>query len=254
MASEAMSDERLLAAAGRAVGVELAPDQIARMLRLRDLLLEWNQRVNLTAIVEPRAVLALHLIDSLACLVGCDPRAGDARVLDMGSGAGFPALVLAIARPDWRVASLEATGKKVRFQQAAIADLDLTNITATQGRAEDLTHDPAWRGRFDVVVARAVAALPVLLEWLQPFARVGGVTLAPKKGDLTAELAGGARAAAILGGAPPEPLALPVALTTLSPELADGRVIVRVRQLSPAPARFARPHAATIKDPLGRTR
>jgi 16S rRNA (guanine527-N7)-methyltransferase len=244
-------DRVLLHVAGRELGLELTGEQIDRLLRLRDLLLEWNARINLTAIADPQAVVTRHLVDSLACLIAIDDRREDLRVLDVGSGAGFPGLVLAIALPQWHVTTLEATAKKVRFQEAVIAALALTNASAVSGRAEDLAHDPAWRGTFDIVVARAVAALPVLLEWLQPFARVGGIVLAPKKGDLGDELARGSRAARTLGGAAPEMVTLPASLLAVAPDLADGRAIARVRQLRPAPARFPRAAAATKRDPLG---
>ncbi len=248
-----MDEITLLRDAAAVLGLNLSDAQIAQFLAFRALLLEWNERVNLTAVTEARAMLERHFIDSLACLVGCDAalRASPAQVIDVGSGAGLPGIALAIALPHWQITSLEATGKKVRFQEAAIAALGLTNMRALHGRAEERGHDAALRGRFAVVTARAVAALPTLLEWCQPFAAVGGITLAPKKGELGAELAQGARAARTLGGDLPEMLPLPAALTALAPDLADGRVIIRVRQHHLSAARYPRPGAASMKSPLG---
>lgn len=247
-----MDDRELLRAAAATLGLALSDDQLARFLTFRDLLLEWNARMNLTAITEPRAVLVRHFVDSLAFLAGCDPATFDQpqHVLDVGSGAGLPGLALAIALPQWEITSLEATGKKVRFQEAAITALRLPNAHAFTGRAEERAHDHAWRGRCTIVTARALATLPTLLEWCQPFAQVDGIVLAAKKGDLGAELAQGAHAAQILGGEPPEALPLPAALTALVPDLADGRVIIRVRQRHLSASRYPRPGAASVKSPL----
>jgi 16S rRNA (guanine527-N7)-methyltransferase len=248
-----MDDAAVLRAGAATLGLALDDAQIRQFLMLRELLLEWNARVNLTAITEPRAVLVRHFLDALACVVGCTPdeRAAPLRVLDVGSGAGLPGLALAIALPHWQITSLEATGKKVRFQEAAIAALDLPNVRAVQGRAETVAHEAPYRATFAVVTARALASLPTLLEWCQPFAHVGGCVLAPKKGDLGDELAQGARAARTLGGDPPEPLPLPLDLLTLAPDLADGRVVIRVRQRHPSAPRYPRPGAASMKAPLG---
>ena len=251
---EPLSDDgAFLRDAGATLGIALTEAQIQQFLTFRALLLVANEQMNLTAITEPHAVLARHFVDALTCVVGGDValRETSTRVLDVGSGAGLPGLALAIALPQWQIVSLEATGKKVRFQASVIAALGLTNATAVQGRAEDLARIDGWRGGFGVVTARALAALPTLLEWCQPFAVVGGLTLALKKGDLGEELSQGSRAARLLGGAAPEVLPLPAALTARVPDLADGRVVVRVRQLQPCDARYPRPGAASMKSPLG---
>ncbi len=247
------SERDFLRRAAALLGVTLTDTQIDQLLRFRSLLLDWNTRINLTAITDPHAVLTRHILDSLTCLLACDqsPQNQPVHLLDVGSGAGFPGLALAIAQPEWHVTSLEATGKKVRFQQAIIDDLHLPNVRVVQGRAEEMAHDPAWRGKFNVVTARALAALPVLLEWCQPFAARGGMVLALKKGDLAAEIAQGNRAAQILGSEPVERIALPSALTAVAPDLAGDRAILRVRQRTHAPALYPRSSAATAKKPLG---
>jgi 16S rRNA (guanine527-N7)-methyltransferase len=240
-------DLAALAQGAAALGVALGAPQLAAFAQYRALLLQWNARFNLTAITDPRAIVTRHFLDSLTVALGV-PRArwaGAPRLLDVGSGAGFPGLALAIAFPTWHVTALEATGKKVGFLQHVASALGLERVRVLPERAEALAHDPAERGRYDVVAARAVAALPTLLEYCQPFARVGGLVIAPKKGDLAAELEAGRRAAATLGGrmAPPLPVAVP--------GLEGERVLVIVTQERPCPAPYPRPAGAPRKQPLG---
>jgi 16S rRNA (guanine527-N7)-methyltransferase len=230
-----------------ALGVPLDGSQLDQFHRLGDLLLDANTRVNLTAITNPAEVVTRHFLDSLTCLLAVAPalRKKSLRLLDVGSGAGFPGIPLAIALPAWRVTSLEATGKKARFQQEALAALGLENVTVLTGRAEELARRPERRGRYDLVMARAVAALQTLLEYCCPFARVGGRVIAPKKGDLADEVAAGARAAVLLGAK----LLAPIAVTI--PPLADGRVLLVAEQVRACPQQYPRPAGAPAKRPLG---
>jgi 16S rRNA (guanine527-N7)-methyltransferase len=243
----------MLRAAAEALGLTLSDTQIAQFLAFRAMLQDWNERVNLTAITDAEGIIVRHFIDSLTCLHACSEelRNRSLRLLDVGSGAGLPGLALAIAQPQWTVVSMEATGKKVRFQEAVIAELGLTNVKVAHGRAEVYAHETSWRGGFAIITARALATLPTLLEWCVPFAQKDGLVIAPKKGDIAAELAQGAQAARILGGAAPEIIRLPEALTELAPDMADGRALVRVRQLASTSPRYPRAGATPVKSPLG---
>lgn len=229
------------------LGVSLDAAQVERFARFRELLLDWNTRVNLTAITDPAEVARLHFLDALTCLLALpeSARYRPLRLLDVGSGAGLPGLALAVACPAWQVTSLEATGKKVRFQEAVIAALGLENARAVAGRAEEVARKPEWRGRFDVVTARALAALPTLLEYCCPFAKVGGTIIAPKKGELTEELAAGTRAAPLLGAQ----LLAPIPVTL--PALSDQRVLLVARQQHACPPQYPRAAGAPAKRPLG---
>jgi 16S rRNA (guanine527-N7)-methyltransferase len=229
------------------LGLALDDAQLDQFRRFRDLLLDANTHINLTAITDPAEVMTRHYLDSLTCLLAVEPaqRARPLRLLDVGSGAGFPAIPLAIAFPDWRVTSLEATGKKARFQQEAAAALGLENVTVLTGRAEELARQPEHRGRYDLVTARAVAALPTLLEYCCPLAHVGGRVIAPKKGDLADEIAAGVRAASLLGAK------LLVPITVTIPPLADGRVLLVAEQVRACPQQYPRPAGAPAKRPLG---
>src|SRR5579859_6754465 len=158
------------------------PLLVEQFILYRNALLEWNARFNLTAITDPEEVLLKHFLDSLALLTVYDRP--EVCLLDIGSGAGFPGLPLKIARPQWRVTLLEATGKKVTFLRHVIETLQLEQIEVVQGRAEEIAHKQEYRATFDVVTARAVSSLPNLLECCAPYCRVGGSIILPKKGEV----------------------------------------------------------------------
>ncbi len=219
------------------------PASVAQFLQLRRELLDWNARVNLTAITDPAEVLLKHFLDSLSLLEVYG--AERARVLDIGAGAGFPGLPLKIARPQWEVVLLEATGKKVLFQRHIIELLGLHNVEAVHGRAEELARRVEYRGSFDLVTARAVAALPMLLEYAAPFCRVGGQILLPKKGELAEELEQGKRAARSLG------VVLKAERPVTLAGLDDGRRILVWEQTRACPALYPRSGSAMAKKPLG---
>ena len=231
------------------LGLALSAHQLSQFARFRDLLLDWNTRINLTAVTDPAEVEVRHFLDSLTCLeaLPASLRERRVRLLDIGSGAGFPGLALAIACPRWEITSLDSTSKKIRFQEEVIADLGLENARAIAGRAEEFGRQREWRGRYDVVTARAVAALPTLLEFCCPFARVGGYVVMPKKGDLAEEIETGSRAAAALGVR----LLAPVAVSL--PPLNDGRLLLVARQDRPCPSQYPRAAGAPVKRPLGMT-
>ena len=198
-------------------------------------MLEVNEYLNLTAITEPASVILRHYADSL---VLCDLIPQNASVADIGSGAGFPALPLAIARPDLQITAIDGTGKRVRYMQETAELLGLTNFRALTLRAEAGANDPALRGKFDVVTARAVAAMPMLSELCIPYAKVGGLFLAMKSREAEAELVAASRAIRTLGGGD-----VGIETRTL---VAEGepepltRVILTVRKLTPTPAQYPR--------------
>jgi len=140
-------------------------------------MVDWNTRFNLTAITDLEGVQIRHFLDSLSCLLALAPSgAGRNRplaLIDVGSGAGFPGLPLKIVRPAWRLTLVEATGKKTHFLQHLVDRLGLAGVTVVNERAEQIGHDPAHRETYDWVTARAVAAMPTLVEYLVPFCRLG---------------------------------------------------------------------------------
>jgi 16S rRNA (guanine527-N7)-methyltransferase len=213
------------------------------LLRYRQELLEWNTRFNLTAITDPEEVLLKHFLDSLSLLQVYDRP--HARLLDIGSGAGFPGIPLKIVRPQWHVTLIEATGKKTLFLRHMIDLLKLKDIEVVHGRAEEIAHKQQYRGAFDIVTARAVASLSSLLEYCAPYCRVGGSIILPKKGDLAEELLQGKRVAGLVG------VVLKSEQAVELPGLADGRRLLVWEQIKPCPALYPRNASAMAKKPLG---
>ena len=235
-----------LGEAALAVGVELGGEQLARFAVYRDLLLARNTRTNLTAIDDPDEVERRLFLDAVVMLPAIDDarseRAGGGgiRLVDVGSGAGFPGLALKIARPAIDVTLVEATGKKAAFLDEVIAELGLSGAAAVHGRAAEVGHDPAHRGRYDLATARAVASLPALLELCAPLLRIGGRALFPKGLAIDEELAAAGRAAPMLGvrvaGADPLP---------------GGTRLVRVDKIARTPETYPRRAGVPARDPLG---
>ncbi len=180
-------------------GVCLDRDAEAALYRYYEMLLDWNGRMDLTSVNE-QDMGQRHFVDSLLPLREKDLFEGSLSVIDVGTGAGFPGLALAIARRDFRVTLLEAQEKRCRFLRAVCETLGLTNATVIQDRAETLGRAEEHRERYDLAVARAVAPLNVLCEYLLPFARVGGFALCWKGPAVAEETKDGQYAAGLLGG------------------------------------------------------
>ena len=225
------------------LGLDPRDEQIlAAFESYRQELLDWNSRINLTAITDPQDVLLKHFLNSLSLLqVYSNP---EARLLDIGSGAGFPGLPLKIVRPQWHVTLLEATGKKTLFLRHMVEVLQFQDVEIIHGRAEELAHKQVYRARFDIVTARAVSALFTLLEYCAPYCRVGGVIVFPKKGDLTEELQQAKRAAVHVGTKLKADIAVDL------PGLADGRRLLVWEQQKPCPLHYPRSGSVMTKKPL----
>ena len=169
----------------------LDAQQCERFSRFAEYLQQENRAFNLTRIVDTAQTYLRHFADSLEALPWLDAvmaRSEKPRLIDVGSGAGLPGLAIAIARPQWEVISLDATGKKNGFQQRVIRRLGLANVTALQGRAEELAQQQAFRERFDAVLARAVARLQVVCELCVGFIGIGGRLVTAKGSEVGPEI------------------------------------------------------------------
>lgn len=224
-------------------GLELSAGQQEAFVKYFDLLIEWNNNINLTAITEPSEVAVKHMIDSLTCLdervfsPGCS-------VIDVGTGAGFPGIPLKIMRPDIKLTLLDSLNKRIKYLQAVISDLKLTEVAVIHGRAEDAARDINMRDKFDVAVSRAVARLNVLCELCLPFVAPGGYFIALKGSQASEELAEAARAISILGAKVEK--VLPMKL----PGLEDSRSVIYIRKIAATPKSYPRQAGTPEKKPL----
>ena len=238
-----------LACAADRIGVALDAEALCRFDRYRNMLLQANALHNLTAIRDPEGIERRLFFDALSMAPALDraarqaPRHTEKRVqlVDIGAGAGFPGLPLKIAHPEFDLTLIDATAKKVAFVNDVIAELGVDAARALHGRAEEMGQDRALRERFDIVTARAVASLPVLLEFVVPFLKVGGTALLPKGLEIDDELRRGSRAAAKLGAEIVAADRLPV----------GGTRLVVVAKLSPTSAVYPRRTGIPNRNPLG---
>lgn len=194
-----MSDPDLLLSGLAEHGLSLSFRQRDQFAIYQMLLQEWSGRMNLTAIREPGQIVTRHFLDSLTCALVTGDLNGQ-RVIDVGTGAGFPGLPLRILFPEMNLTLTDSVSKKTTFLQAVVDALELTNVIILAERAEDLGRNPAHRERYDWAVARSVAELRVLAEYLLPLARVGGHVLAQKGAGFSEEVRAAHRAITILGG------------------------------------------------------
>lgn len=227
----------------RQVGMRLNARQMALLAQYEQELLAWNERFNLTAIRDVEEVRVKHFLDSLTCVQAIRENPGK-RVVDIGTGAGFPGLVLKIAYPAVQLTLVESVGKKADFCRYMVKTLGLDNVEIVQERAENVGQVQAYREQFDWAVARAVAALPVLAEYLLPLVRVGGSMLAMKGESGPAESHASEHALHMLGGHLRQ--LLPVTL----PGVAEERYLVIVDKVAATPTRFPRRVGVPSKRPL----
>jgi 16S rRNA (guanine527-N7)-methyltransferase len=241
-----MTDDSLLArlaAGARAYGIPLSTQQLDRFREYLRLLHDWNQRFNLTAIDAPEDVVDKHYVDSLSCAAALDLSAVRTLV-DIGTGAGFPGLVLKIAFPHLEVLLLDAVDKRLRFLRRVTEALALTGVTLLHARAEQAGCDPSWRERYDAALSRAVARLNILAEYCLPFVRVGGWFLAQKGPEVDAELSEARPALQKLGGGTVEVRSLTLPNTQI------GRSLVLVPKVARTPREFPRLPGTPKRHPL----
>jgi 16S rRNA (guanine527-N7)-methyltransferase len=225
------------------LGIQLDDRQVDRFRLYYDELVEWNRRVNLTAIVDYGEVQVRHFLDSLTVA----PLVGErtSRLIDIGSGAGFPGVPLKIARPAIGLTLVESVQKKAAFLQHLADRLGLDGVEVVAGRAETLAHDERYRERFDIAICRAVAGLATLAELSLPFCAVGGRFIAMKKGDIGGEVASSEKAVEILGGG-----LAGVGPVDMDEFEGERRSLVVVDKLEPTPDKYPRRPGIPRKRPL----
>ena len=219
---------------------KLSDLQVTQLCHFGDLLLDWNQRLNLTRITDPHEVILKHFIDSMVL----SKFISGASFADLGTGAGFPGVPLKILRPELDVVLMDSLKKRLNFLDIVIKTLNLRGIKTVHARAEDFGRDVHYRGYFDTVSSRAVARLPVLLEYAIPVLKVNGLFLAPKGSQVDDELAESQKALKLLGG-----IVEGIEHFNLG-ESAEHRAVVLIRKISETPSQYPRQAGTPAKDPI----
>lgn len=238
-----MVDTALLTAAAKTVGVTLTPETAEKFDTYAARLVEWNEKINLTALTAPHDIVWKHFADSLSAAPYLPQTPFS--LIDVGTGAGFPGVPLALVRPDMRLTLLDSLQKRLTFLDELCKELGIP-VTLVHARAEDGGHDPALREQFDVATARAVANLPVLCEYCLPFVKVGGQFLGMKGPSGDDELSAAKAAVKKLGGKQ-------AAVKTLTLDEAGEpfeRTLILLDKIAATPKPFPRPAAKIKKSPL----
>lgn len=224
--------------------IPFTPDLPEKLRVYMELLTEWNAKMDLTAVLDEDETLDKHFIDSLTILkTGLTENVKT--MIDVGTGAGFPGLVIALACPEIRVTLLDAQMKRLKFLEAVVEALHVTNVRITHDRAEDGARKPELRERFDLAVARAVAPLNVLCEYLLPYVKIGGKAVCWKGPALTDEIRQGEKAASILGGKVGEKIPCPI------PGRDWEHNLLTVHKVAPTPGKYPRKAGTPKNSPLG---
>jgi len=228
------------------LGLRLDQQQLKKFELYYQELIEWNRRLNLTTITDYDGVQINHFLDSLTVTLGCQDLTGISqyRIIDVGTGAGLPGIPLKILFQGINLTLLEATSKKGAFLRHLVEVLDLDGIEIVINRAEDTAHEMQYREMFDIVLCRALAHLPTLIELTLPFCKLGGCVIAQKKGDIDQELADSSQALNILGGV------LQKMININLDEYQDNRRLVIIKKEFPTPQKYPRRPGLPAKRPI----
>lgn len=238
-----MKYAKMLETGARELGIELSPTQIDQFLRYKQLLLQWNEKMNLTAIEEEVEIITKHFLDSITCL-NANYFQNNCKMIDIGTGAGFPGIPIKTVRPDINVTLLDSLNKRIHFLNEVIQALNFSNTEAIHGRAEDLAKNKLYRENFDIAISRAVANLSVLAEYCLPFVKNGGFFISMKGPNVEEELKQARNAINILGGEIINLNLIKIPFTEITHSLV---IIKKVRQ---CPTKYPRKAGKPAKEPL----
>lgn len=225
------------------IGLQFSSRQITAFAAYEKLLLEWNEKINLTAIRETEGIRAKHFLDSLTLLPLLN-NLSPQKVIDVGTGAGFPGIPLKIICPAIQLTLVESVGKKTEFCKQVVTSLGLEKVEILQLRAEDVGQMPQYREKFDLAVARAVASLPILSEYLLPLVKVGGHVIAQKGENGPAETHAADKAIHLLGGK------LLQIKPVVIPGVVEERFLIFIQKVAATPPNYPRRAGIPTKKPI----
>lgn len=228
------------------LGIQLSTPQLNALQWYENELIDWNSRHNLTTIKDPEQIRVKHFLDSLTCLLVMDDiRLED--IVDVGTGAGFPGIPLKIIKPETRLTLIESVGKKARFCQHVVSSLGLEDVEVIHDRVETIGRKPEYRQRYKWAIARAVAVLPTLVEYLLPLLRINGTMIAMKGEDAPAEAHDAEYATSIMGGH------FRKLFHVTLPGVAEERYLVLIDKIATTPDVYPRRVGVPRKRPLKST-
>jgi 16S rRNA (guanine527-N7)-methyltransferase len=195
-----LKNRDILINGAKELGIEISQDKLEKLIAFKDIMLEWNEKINLTAITEEREVFIKHFLDSATCLSTGYIKEG-MKVIDVGTGAGFPGIPVKILMDGLKITLLDSLNKRVNYLSEVVKMLNLSETKTVHARAEEAGSSKEHRESYDIVLSRAVASMNVLCEYCMPFVKVGGFLLCQKGPDIKEELEEAASAIRILGGA-----------------------------------------------------
>lgn len=239
MEKEVFSQDLLKKA--KMLGIELKENQIEMFYNYMNLLIEWNEKMNLTAIIEPKEIILKHFIDSIT--IKKYLKEND-EVLDIGTGAGFPGIPLKIVEENSKITLLDSLNKRITFLQEVINKLNLKEIRGVHGRAEEFVKQKGEREKYDIVTSRAVARLNVLLEYMLPFTKIGGSCICMKANNTEEELKEAEKAINILGGK------IEKVDKIILPESDIERNIIIIKKIKETPNKYPRKAGMPTKEPI----
>ena len=229
----------------RDLDMDVSEDQLLQFDRYISLLLEWNNKMNLTAIVEPREIIVEHFLDSVSLLKAMNRGEDHYSLIDVGTGAGFPGIPIKIMEPSIDLLLLDSLKKRVEYLKIVKDELNLKNTKVIHSRAEDLAGEANYREKFDIAVSRAVAPLNVLSEYCMPFVKIGGFFISYKGPAAEAELLSAQKAIQVLGGE-----GTPKVKNALVPFSPKTHNLIFIQKQTPTPKKYPRSPGKIKKSPL----